>query len=1089
MKLVGSNPHAKVSGLEELPGKSNYFIGNDPKKWRTNVPNYAKVKYASVYPGVDLVYYGNQGKLEYDFVVEPGADPHSIQLAIVSDEQAGSRQKAAGSEIESQSAIANRKSSMAAPLRIDTNGDLVVGTDGGEVIFHKPVVYQPEEDRPSSVVSRASRSATDNGPMTKDGGRHYVDGRYVAGGNNSVAFRVSSYDPAKPLVIDPVLAYSTYLGGTGGDSGNAIVVDASGNAFVTGWTDSFNFPTTAGAFQATLGGDYNNAFVSKLNTAGSALLYSTYLGGSGGDSGTSGTGIAIDASGNAYVTGQTGSTDFPTTPGAFQTTHPGGFSSSHGFVTKLNATGSALLYSTYLGGTQNDNGAGVAVDTSGNAYVTGTTSSSDFPVTAGAFQTTFDSQASFVTKLNVTGSALLYSTYLGGPNANAYGIAVDASRSAYVTGSYGGGFSFPTTPGAFRTNCITACAFVSKLNSGGSALAYSTYLGETYFGGVGGGIAVDAAGNAYITGIVLPSSAFPTTPGAFQTTSGECTYGSECEDAFVSKLNPTGSALVYATYLGGSFGAVSAAIAVDTSGNAYVTGLTGSSDFPTTADAFQSAYRGNPDAFVTKLNAAGSALVYSTYLGGSKANNGTGIALDASGNTYVTGLTTSSDFPTTAGVFQITYAGGYGDAFISKFTFVPAPGLALNPSRLTFTPQALGTTSAAQKVRLSNDGTLPLSLSSIAGSGDFAQTNDCPLNPNTVAPGGFCTLSVTFTPTATGIRIGAVTITDNAAGSPHQLPLTGTGGIPLVSLTPASLTFSSQAVGTTSPTQPATLKNTGDGPLNITSVVASGDFAQTNNCASTLNAAASCALSVTFTPTATGTRTGAITITDNAPGSPHHLSLAGTGATGVTLTPTSLTFASQSVGTFSSSQLATLKNVGGTMLKILSIGRSGDFYEGNNCPSSLAAGASCTLRVIFTPTSPGAKSSAVTIVDNAPGSPHKLPLSGTGSGTGSIVLKLSPPSLIFGSVAVGASSASQTVTLTNTGTAAASFLEPFGFATSGTNWNDFHKDPHCGTNLAPGKSCTVSVFFKPLAKGTRTGFFLVRQGAASVSIPLSGTGQ
>jgi hypothetical protein len=249
---------------------------------------------------------------------------------------------------------------------------------------------------------------------------------------------------------------------------------------------------------------------------------------------------------------------------------------------------------------------------------------------------------------------------------------------------------------------------------------------------------------------------------------------------------------------------------------------------------------------------------------------------------------------------------------------------------------------------------------------------------------------------------------------------------------------------------------------------------------------------VTFTPTAAGTRTGAISITDDAAGNPHQVSLTGTGFNGgpvVSLTPTSLAFGAQTVGTFSAPRLATLKNTGGAALKIAGIGRSGDFYEGNNCPATLAAAASCTIRVTFTPTSPGAKSSAVTIFDNASGSPHKLPLSGTGSGTGSIMLTLSPPSVSFGSVTVGSSSGSQTVTLTNVGTVAASFLDPFGFATSGTDWRDFHKNPHCGTSLASGKSCTISVFFKPLATGTRSGFFLVRQGAASVQIPLSGTGQ
>ena len=308
---------------------------------------------------------------------------------------------------------------------------------------------------------------------------------------------------------------------------------------------------------------------------------------------------------------------------------------------------------------------------------------------------------------------------------------------------------------------------------------------------------------------------------------------------------------------------------------------------------------------------------------------------------------------------------------------------------------------------------------------------------------------------------------------------------------PTSLTFAPQAVGTTSPAQPATLKNTGSGPLGITCIAVSGDFVQTNNCGSKVNPGSSCTLNVTFKPTAAGTRSGAVTITDDAAGSPHKLLLAGTGVTtpAVTLTPTSFTFAAQAVGTTSAAHVATLKNTGTATLKINSIVRSGDFYQGNDCPSSLPAGASCRLTVWFTPTSPGTRSGTVSISDNAPGSPHKLSLSGTGSGTGSISLTLSPASLSFGSVVVGARSNPQTVTVTNTGTVAAKFVCPSGFfAIQGTNNLNFHQQSSCGTGLAPKASCHVSVFFQPLGSGTKTGYFVVRQGEASVQIPLSGTG-
>src|ERR1035441_8986022 len=453
MKLLGANAPASVTGADALPGKSNYFIGSDPNQWRTNVPTYGAVKYAAVYPGIDLVYHGNQRLLEYDFLVAPGADPQAIGIRFQ-----GARK-----------------------LSVNREGALVIGLGGSEVIEPAPVVYQEI-----------------------GGQRQTVAGRYVLRGRGRVGFSVAEYDRSQPLVIDPTLVYSTYLGGS--DRANAIAVDASGNAYVTGITWSLNFPTTPGAFQTTLGGA-EDAFVTKLNATGSALGYSTYLGGGvcegvidGGSDG--GSGIAVDASGNAYVTGTTYSSDFPTTPGAFQTTPVYCSGCYTAFVSKLNATGSALAYSTYLGGSGGDLGYGIAVDASGNAYVTGATGSSNFPTTPGAFQTTpvFCSLCStaFVSKLNATGSALAYSTYLGGSGGDlGYGIAVDAPGSAYVTGRTDSA-DFPTTPGAFQTAYEgNEDVFVSKLNAAGSALVYSTYLGGTGRDD-GYGIAVDEIGRAHV---------------------------------------------------------------------------------------------------------------------------------------------------------------------------------------------------------------------------------------------------------------------------------------------------------------------------------------------------------------------------------------------------------------------------------------------------------------------------------------------------------------------------------------------------------------------------------------------------------------
>jgi hypothetical protein len=613
MGLIGANPALTISGFNALPGKVNYFIGNDPYHWRTKVPTYVKVQYKDVYPGIDLVFYGNQRQLEYDFIVAPGADPTAISLSFSGEDQ----------------------------LVLDRQGDLILHFGDSELRLQKPLIYQ-----------------------LVNGSKQQIPGNYRLHGHHQISFQVAAYDRTNPLVIDPTLSYSTYLGGSSSDQGVSIAVDAAGNAFVTGITQSLNFPTVSGGFQMTLAGP-QDAFVTKLNPTGSGLVYSTYLGGSGDDFGL---GIALDSSTNAYVTGGTASTDFPTA-GAFQPALAG---SPDAFVTKLDSTGSALLYSTYLGGSGQDRGSQIALDSAGNAYVAGFTVSTNFPTTVGAFDTTFNGGGdAFVTKLNPTGSGLTYSTYLGGSvglNAtdSAQGIAVDAAGNAYVTGT-AESTNFPTTAGAFQTtHAGSTDAFVTKLNPTGSGLIYSTYLGGNGFD-QGFGIAIDSIANAYVSG-GTSSSNFPTTPGVFQPG-----YAGGNRDVFMTKLNPTGSGLVYSTYLGGSGDDFGLGIALDSSTNAYVTGGTASTNFPT-AGAFQPALGGSFDAFVTKLNATASGVTYSTYLGGSsiEATGAARIALDPFSNAYVTSSTASTNFPTTAGAFQTTLAGG-DDAFVSKLIDIALP--------------------------------------------------------------------------------------------------------------------------------------------------------------------------------------------------------------------------------------------------------------------------------------------------------------------------------------------------------------------------------------------------------------------------------
>lgn len=760
MHLVAANPAAKVVGLDELPGKINYFIGNDTKKWRTNVPTYGKVQYRGVYPGVDLVYYGEKRQLEYDFVVGPGADPRTITLALHRGSQEGRF------------------------LRIDRNGNLVVRLDDSELVFNKPLVYQNV-----STLEGSQKTKFDPRIHTPES----IEGGYVLKGGNLVGFDIAAYDKSRPLVIDPVLSFSTYLGGSGEDFGNDIALDRSGNVYVTGGTTSADFPTTLGAAQTVYAGEdggfqstHGDVFVTKLNHTGSALVYSTYLGGSGDENAYA---MAVDSDGNAYLSGGTTSSDFPVTPGAYQTVF-GGFEDA--FVTKLNPLGSALVFSTYLGtASGGERGFGIAVDSVGSAYVTGD-AAPDFPTTPGSFQPLFGGgfNDSYITKLDPSGSTLVYSTFLGGDGVETgFNVAVDGSGNAYVTGRTTSS-NFPTTVGAFQKSPAGGTdAYVTVLNPAGSKLVYSTYLGGSGEENLGvfPAIAVDSAGSIYVRG-ATESTDFPTTPGAFQTS-----FGAGIQHAFVAKLNPSrlgADSLLYSTLLGGSVaedfenfpdGVVNQPvrrIAVDRAGNAYVAGTTSSPDFPT-AHPIQRTLTGAENAYVSVLNPNGSGLVYSTYLGGSDSDSGRGIAVDGRGNAFVTGITWSSGFPTTPRAFDRVCGtdgacNGASDAFVAKVSPPNAPALTFSPAGLSFGDQAIGATSPPQTVTLRNMGSALLDVRRVSTvpPHEFAQTNTC---GQAVGPGDTCMITVRFTPSKRGARKGFVHIIDNATPAEEQIPLTGKG--------------------------------------------------------------------------------------------------------------------------------------------------------------------------------------------------------------------------------------------------------------------------------------------------------------------------
>jgi len=748
LKLVGANAKAKAKGVDKVPGVSNYLIGNDKSKWHTGIANYAKVQFDSVYPGIDLVYYGNQRQLEHDFVVAPGADPKKIRLSFEG----------------------------AKGLSISDKGELAVeSTDGTKIQLTRPVVYQ----------NIKGKKITIKGSYALLGKKH-----------DQVGFKLASYDKRHALVIDPVLLYASYLGGSSDDGGTAIAIDSSGFAYITGSTASSDFPTTVGAFNTSIGDADSMAFVAKFNpslSGTSSLIYSTYLGGggSGGGADNSGQGIAVNRAGQAYVTGYTDADDFPFTLSAYQSSNPNGATSV--FVSVLDAAGTSLVYSTYLGGIAiNDRsfGSAIAVATDGFAYVTGGTNASDFPTTAGASQSSIGTsgQNAFVAKFDPTQSgiaSLIYSTYLGGnSDVTAFGIAVRFGGSAFVAGSATS--DLPTTANAYQPGYGggTTDAFVARLNSLGTQLLYLSYLGGSQ-NDIAYAIDIVGEGHAFLTGETFSPSTgshpFPITTGAFQSTN----QGNG--DAFVTKLNTLASgpaALVYSTFLGGSDTDAGVGIKVDSSGGAVITGATQSGSpgfaFPTTPDSYD--FIGTPgsdyDVFITRLNAYGAAISYSTFFGtqicfgqiGVLSTVCGGITVDDNGSVYVTG--TTDQLPSTMNGAQTGERGAL-DAFFAEFAGtaplnstwvyeIKAQNGTHGPFADSITLEDLFGTQTV-KVKYGTDFGLPIAT-------DYFNNDDVEITTSVVDP------SAHFV----NYRISATTVTPLIAMTDEFFPSTGPG--PLVLL-------------------------------------------------------------------------------------------------------------------------------------------------------------------------------------------------------------------------------------------------------------------------------------------------------------------
>lgn len=1091
LEIVGAARDARLVTGARLTSEASYFTGNDPKQWHSHVLDYDSITLQGVYAGIDLRFYENAQQLEFDVQAQPGADLNQVRFRVQDD-----------------------------AVAVQANGDLLLDKNSAKLTIHIPAAYQ----------------------VDAVGHQLPVDVRFLQLGKDEVVLKTGALNKALTTVIDPTVEFSTYLAQSSGNSNSvefgAVAVDASGNIWVAG---SIYGPlpdlSSNPALNCTSCTDYNGvAFAAKFGSSGN-LLVVVELGGTTDLN----VAMALDTSGNVYLAGNSygHGLENPVTQGAYQTNcnaYPG----SCVFVAKIDPTGSNLIYGTFLGGTTGNTSivterggivaaGAIQVDSSGDLWIGGGVSpSTNFPVTANAFQSTCLPGGGILAEISPDGSGLLYGTYVCGTDATGSisQIAL-ASGKVLVTGSTQS-LNFPVSPTAIhRTNqeCAGTNAYASydsnflasidPTQAGSSGLAFSTFICEYVQS-----IAVGRNNNIYLG--VSASPATNNTAATSGTFALIYNSGVGASGPGVEVINSSGSQVVSMAWLGLQDAELTS-LALDAQNNVYVggelwvdtTGIpivdsvqsslgTASQCNITTWQSGQGACSG---IWITKFDPLLDAPIFSTVYGpvggstlgvpqgssGSQVTSGP-IAVDSNGNLYAVGFTGASNFPTTSGAFQPDYVSGV-DGFLLKITGVAASSdvllttdhLFFSVPLCTYDPCSIPNnynSNTSQTVTIVNDATSPLQIASIvadnSGTNPLSGSQNC---VGTVAAGSSCAITVTFSPQQPGNLTGTITVTDSSSSSPHIIAGIGTGVMGIGVPASTSLTFASTAVGQSSSAQTLQFNNTGNSALNVSNITAAGDFSETNNCSGGINLGTGCAIEVTFTPTQGGSRTGTLSISDDGPGSPHMITLTGSATgPGFSISPTSLIFASQTDGTTSAALTLTISNTGTTALSITSIAASGDFAQTNTCATSVAAGANCAIVITFTPTAAGTRTGTLTITDNATGSPQAVALNGTGVAA-TPTATLSPTSLTFASQTTGTTSTAQAVKLTNSGQAA---LTLSSIAASG----DFAETNNCGTSVAAGANCTISVTFTPSVVGTRTGALMISDNASGSpqTASLSGTG-